>query len=69
MDNIDDDLQLIELGPRFIKTSQCSTRRMFRGPEIWENIHYASPNKYIDLHEDGILLQAISRQEKKNKRN
>jgi ribosome biogenesis protein BRX1 len=68
MDNIDDDLQLIELGPRFIMTPIVVLEGCFGGPKIWENDNYVSPNKYRSFMKMESAKQAISRQEKKEQK-
>ncbi|OBA26021.1 Brix-domain-containing protein [Hanseniaspora valbyensis NRRL Y-1626] len=63
-----DDLQLIELGPRFIMTPILILEGCFGGPKIWENENYVSPNSYRSFMKMEAAKQAIGRQEKKEQR-
>ncbi|XBW38021.1 hypothetical protein QEN19_003606 [Hanseniaspora menglaensis] len=63
-----DDLQLIELGPRFIMTPILVLEGCFGGPKIWENDNYVSPNRYRSFMKMEAAKQAIGRQEKKEQR-
>lgn len=63
-----DDLQLIELGPRFIMTPILILEGCFGGPKIWENDNYVSPNSYRSFMKMEAAKQAIGRQEKKEQR-
>lgn len=42
--NIDDELSLIEIGPRFVLTLITILEGSFGGPKIYENKEYVSPN-------------------------
>lgn len=64
----DDDLQLIELGPRFIMTPVLILEGCFGGPKIWENENYVSPNRYRSFMKMESAKQAVSRQEKKEQK-
>ena len=40
----DDDLSLVEIGPRFVMTTILVLEGSFGGPKIYENKQYVSPN-------------------------